>query len=71
MNNPMEILQMMTNIKNPKEYAMSLIGQNNDPIVKNLIQMAEKNDTKGIEKFATNLFKEQGMNFQEIMKFFK
>lgn len=60
MNNPLEMLQAL---KNPKQFAINLIGKNNNPIFKNLIEMANKNDTKGIEEFARNFFKEQGKDF--------
>ena len=43
--------------------------------MKNLMDMAEKEDNKGIEKFARNLFKEQGKDFdkefENFMKNFK
>ena len=42
---------------------MNLIKQNNNPIFNNLIEMANKGDTKGLEQFARNIFKEQGKNF--------
>lgn len=72
MNNPMEIMQMIKNVKNPKEFVMNYVNKNNNnPIVQNLMQMAQKNDKKGLEQFATNFFKEQGMDFQEIIKNFR
>lgn len=43
--------------------------------VNNLIQMAQKGQTKEVEEFAKNLFKEQGRDFDkefaEFMKNFK
>lgn len=72
MNNPMQMIQMIKDIKNPKEFVVNYIKQNADnPIMNNLIGMAEKNDKKGLEQFATNILKQQGMDFQEIMKNFK
>lgn len=71
----MNFLQMLKGIKNPKEAAMRLMRENpntNNPIMKNLMDMAEKEDGKGIEKFARNLFKEQGKDFdKEFEKFMK
>lgn len=63
MNNPLELLQA---IKNPKEFAMQLIRNTNNPVFNNLVQMAEKNDTKSLEAFARNYFKEQGKDFDKI-----
>lgn len=74
----MNFLQMLKGIKNPKEAAMRMMRENpntNNPIMKNLMDMAEKGDGKGIEKFARNLFKEQGKDFdkefENFMKNFK
>ena len=53
--------------KNPKEIVMQIVKSNNNPILNNLIHMAEKGDYKGIENFARNIFKEQGRNFDEEM----
>ena len=66
--NPLEIIKM---IKNPQEFVNNFIKQNNNPMLNNLIQMAQKGDNKGVEQFARNLFKEQGQDFDEIMKNFK
>lgn len=72
MNNPLEMLKM---IKNPKQFVMNYVKQNNNPMMNNLIQMSEKGDMKGIEKFARNMFKEQGKDFDkefnEFMSNFK
>lgn len=65
MNNPMQLIQMfMRGGKTPQQIAMNMISQNN-PMVSNLIQMAEKGNTKGIESFARNLFKEKGKDFDK------
>ena len=75
MNNPMQFMSMLKSIKNPKEAVINMIKTNNNPMVKNLVKMAEKGDSQGIENFARNLFKEQNRNFDEefgeFMKNFK
>ena len=63
MNNPIQMFKMMLGNGSPKDMAMNLIKQNNNPIFNNLIEMANKGDTKGLEQFARNIFKEQGKNF--------
>ena len=72
MNNPMQFMNML---KNPKEAVINMVKSNNNPMIKNLVEMAEKGDSNGIEKFARNLYKEQGRDFDkeysEFMKFFK
>ena len=75
MNNPMQFMSMLKSIKNPKEAVINMIKSNNNPMLKNLVEMAEKGDTKGVEDFARNIFKEQGRDFEkefgEFMKNFK
>ena len=70
MNNPMQIMNLLKGIKNPKEAVINMIKSNNNPMVKNLVEMAEKGDSEGIEKFARNMFKEQGRDFDSEIKQF-
>lgn len=74
--NPMNMIKtMLMGKQNPKQIAMELLKQNNNPMLNNLVQMAEKGDTKGVENFARNFFKEQGKDFDKeyslIMNNFK
>lgn len=70
MNNPMQMMNFLKGIKNPKEAVINMIKSNNNPMVKNLVEMAEKGDNEGIEKFARNMFKEQGRDFDSEIKQF-
>ena len=65
MNNPRQIINMLKGIKNPKEAVISMVKSNNNPMVKNLVEMAENGNTEGVESFARNLFKEQGRDFDK------
>lgn len=69
--NPLNMLRGMMGNMNPKNIAMQLLGQNNNPIFNNLIDMANKGDTKGIEEFARNYMKEQGKDFDKEFNNFK
>ena len=75
MNNPMQIINMLKGIKNPKEAVISMVKSNNNPMIKNLVEMAEKGNTEGVESFARNLYAQQGRDFDkefgEFMKNFK
>lgn len=71
MNNPFQIINMLKNIKNPKDLIMNMANQNSNPILKNLIDMANKGDTQGIEQFARNLYKQQGKDFDKEFSQFK
>ena len=70
MNNPMQMMNFLKWIKNPKDAVINMIKSNNNPMVKNLVEMAEKGDNDGIEKFARNMFKEQGRDFDSEIKQF-
>lgn len=75
MNNPIQFMNMLKSIKNPKEAVINMVKSNNNPMIKNLVEMAEKGDNKGIENFARNIFKEQNRDFDkefgEFMNNFK
>ena len=69
--NPMDMLKGMMGKMNPKSIAMNMLKNNSNPICSNLLQMAEKGDTKGIEQFAKNYMKEQGKDFDKEFNDFK
>lgn len=60
-------------LQNAIEKAMQKTVQNNNanPMFINLIKIAEKGDSKGVENFARNLFKEQGRDFDKEYSEFK
>jgi hypothetical protein len=70
MNNPMQFMNMLKGIKSPKDAVINMIKTNNNPMVKNLVEMAEKGNSDGIENFARNMFKEQGRDFDSEIKQF-
>lgn len=65
MNSSNPNLKTLLSGKNPQEVASQLLMNNTNPIFWNLIKMAQNGDTKGLENFARNLFKEKGRNFDE------
>ena len=75
MNNPMQFMNMLNGIKNPKDAVINMIKSNNNPMIKNLVEMAEKGNSKGVEEFARNLYAQQGRDFDkefgEFMNNFK
>lgn len=66
--NPLEIIKA---IKNPQEYVLSVLGTNTNPMLKNLVEMAKNGNSKGVEQFARNFFKEQGQDLDKILSNFK
>ena len=69
--NSLNMIKGMMGIGNPKDMAMKMLSQNNNPIFKNLIDMANKGDTKGVEDFARNYMKSQGKDFDQEFNNFK
>ena len=64
-SNMIQFVQMMRNMN-------MLEGQaNQNPMTKNLLQLAKNNNTKEIENIAKNVMKEQGLNFDEEFNNFK
>lgn len=71
MNNPFQFMNMLKSIKNPKEAVINMIKSNNNPMLKNLVEMAEKGQNDKIEEFARNLFREQNKDFDQEFNNFK
>lgn len=68
--NPMNIIkQYMTKGLTPKGILnkMSI----NNPILNNVITMAQNGDTKGVEDFARNICKQKGLDFDKEFNKFK
>lgn len=63
--NPLNMIKGMMGNINPKNMVMNMLKGNTNPIFANLIEMANKNDVKGLENFARNYMKEQGRNYDE------
>lgn len=63
--NPMQLIAAIKNGQNPQQLMLSILeGQmSNTPIGQNLLQLAKKGDTEGIEQIARNLSKQQGIDF--------
>lgn len=69
--NPMEMLKGMMGNMNPKNIVMKMLKNNSNPIFANLIEMANKNDVKGLEQFARNYMKDNGRDYDKEFNDFK
>ena len=67
MNNPLNIIKNYIKQQgNPRDLLINFMTQNNqNPMINNLIGMAKNGDNKAVEKFARNIFKEQGRDFDK------
>lgn len=74
MNNFQQIKQIgnfIKGIKNPKQAAIDLLGDNMNPMAQNVLKMVQDGQFNDIETFAKNVCKEQGKDFDKEFKAFK
>ena len=69
--NPLNIIKGMMGNMNPKNIVMNMLKGNTNPIFANLIEMANKNDVKGLENFARNYMKDKGRDYDKEFNDFK
>ena len=69
--NPLNMIKGMMGNMNPKNMVMNMLKENTNPIFANLIEMANKGDTKGVENFARNYMESQGKDFDQEFNNFK
>ena len=69
--NPLNMIKGMIGKMSPKNIVMNMLKNNTNPIFANLIEMANKNDVKGLENFARNICKEKNIDFDKEFNNFK
>lgn len=65
--NPINIFQMMK--AGPKQFIQQMMGNNqmmSNPMIQNVMQMAQSGNMRGVEQMARNLCKEKGLNADEV-----
>lgn len=68
--NPLQLIRNIGRGANPQQLAMQMMKNNSNSIMSNLMDMAERGNTQGIEQFARNMCKEKGIDFdKEFPKF--
>lgn len=66
MNNPIEVIKsFMGNGGNPQLLLDRAMKSNSNPMISNLVKMAQSGDSKSVENFARNLMKEKGRDFDK------
>ena len=73
MNNNMMsfFMNMMRSGGNPEAMLMQMLQQQNTPISSNILNMAKRKDTAGLEQLARNLCQQRGIDFDSEFKAFK
>ena len=71
-NNMMSIfMNMVRSGGNPEAMLMQMLQQQNTPMSSNILNMAERKDTTGLEQLARNLCQQRGIDFDSEFKAFK
>ena len=70
----MNPLQMLGAMKNPQAFMQQMMNNSQimqNPMAKNIIDMAQKGDVAGIEQMGRNIAKEKGIDFDKAFSDFK
>ena len=68
--NPIQMLQnFIMKGFSPQKIVEQMVGSN--PMMSNLMKMANAGDTSGVENFARNMFKEKGRDFDKEFSEFR
>lgn len=71
--NPINLIQMMKG-GNPQQVVMQMMNNPqiaNNPMAKNMIEMAKNGNLQGIEEMGRNIAKEKGIDFDKAFSDFK
>lgn len=69
--NPMQLIQMIKNGNNPQQLLMSVLEKQNNPMMKNLLSLAQEGKGNELEAIARNIAKERGIDFDKEFSSFK
>ena len=69
--NPMQILQSFLGRGMSPQQIISQMSGNKNPMITNLMNMMQTGNSKGVEDFARNIFKEKGRDFDKEFGEFK
>lgn len=69
--NPMQMLQSFLGRGMSPQQIINQISGNKNPMITNLMNMMQTGDSKGVEDFARNIFKEKGRDFDKEFSEFK
>jgi hypothetical protein len=71
--NPMQLIQMIKGGSNPQQLLMGILQQqgNNNPILNNVMRLAQNGNASGLEMLARNLAAQRGLDFDKEFANFK
>ena len=68
---PNQLIQLIKNGNNPQQLLMSVLQQNNNPILKNAMNLLQQGDTSSLQLLARNLANQKGLDFDTQFANFK
>lgn len=71
--NPMQLIQLIKSGNNPQQLLMSIFQQqgNNNPILNNAMNLAQKGDVSALEMIARNIAQQRGLDYDQEFANFK
>ena len=69
--NPMQMLQSFLGRGMSPQQIINQMSGNKNPMITNLMNMMQTGNSKGVEDFARNIFKEKGRDFDKEFSEFK
>ena len=65
--NPMQLIQLIKNGNNPQQLLMGILQQqgNNNPILNNAANLAQKGNIGALEMIARNVAQQKGLDFDK------
>ena len=71
--NPMQLIQLIKNGRNPQQLLMGIMNQqgNQNPIFQNAMNLAQHGNVSALQKIARNLAQQRGINFDQEFTNFK
>lgn len=64
-NNPIELIKNFMKQGNPQQLVEQLVLNNTNPMIRQLVEKAKRGDSKAVEEFARNIYKQQGRDFDK------
>lgn len=69
--NPLQLIQLIKGGQNPQQLLMSIMQNNNNPILQNAMGMAQQGNTSGLEMLARNIAQQKGIDFDKAFSEFQ
>lgn len=69
--NPLQLIQLIKGGQNPQQLLMSIMQNNNNPILQNAMGMAQHGNVSGLEMLARNIAQQKGIDFDKAFSEFQ